>query len=108
MSNKTEGVAICGGHIDTEKIRQTHQQIEKIVEAYGDVNHEVAMITNTIKENWVGKGSNEFQVQYDFLIRKIEDFGDSLKDIYDALVEAEATYAEQDDSVRRKFVQAQQ
>ena len=103
---KKESAIICDGNIDTAKIYETHRQIKEIVESYKKVNLEVATITNKIKENWVGKGRNEFESQYNLLIKKIEDFGDTLLDIYDALVEAEAEFETSDDGLRQEFVKA--
>lgn len=105
MGKKDSGI-ICDGHIDSEKIYATHRQIKEIVEAYKDVNLEVSQITKKIKENWVGKGRNEFESQYNLLIKKIDDFGDTLQDIYEALVEAEAEYETSDDGLRQEFVKA--
>ena len=105
---KKKGAAIGSGYIDTGKINAAHRQIKEIVESYKDVNLEVSQITKTIKENWVGKGRNEFESQYNLLIKKIDDFGDMLYDIYDALVEAEAGYESADDELRQNFVQAKE
>lgn len=103
---KKDSAIICDGNIDTAKIYETHRQIKEIVEAYKEVNLEVSQITNKIKENWVGKGRNEFESQYNLLIKKIDDFGDTLTDIYEALVEAEAEYETSDDGLRQQFVMA--
>ena len=105
---KSSGNVMCDGSIDTKKIYATHRQIKEIVDSFKDVNWEVSQITTTIKENWVGQGRNEFESQYNLLIKKIEDFGDTLQDIYDALVEAEAEYEAADDSLRQEFVMASQ
>lgn len=103
---KKKGTTIVDGNIDTSKIYETHRQIKEIVESYKDVNLEVSQITKKIKENWVGKGRNEFESQYNLLIKKIDDFGDTLQDIYDALVQAEAEYETSDDGLRQEFVKA--
>lgn len=103
---KKDSAIICDGNIDTEKIYETHRQVKEIVESYKNVNLEVSQITKKIKENWVGKGRNEFESQYNLLIKKIDDFGDTLQDIYDALVEAEAEYETSDDGLRQEFVKA--
>ena len=95
---KKKSSAICDGNINTAKIYATHRQIKEIVESYKEVNAEVASITIKIQEEWVGKGRNAFESQYKLLIKKIDDFGDTLQDIYDALVEAEAEYETADDS----------
>lgn len=101
-----KGNVIVDGNIDTQKIYNAHRQIKTIVSSYKEVNREVSDITLKIQENWVGKGRNEFESQYKLLIRKIDDFGDVLQDIYDALVDAEAGYEETDDTIRQDFVQA--
>ncbi len=103
--NKAASV-ICDGTIDTAMIYDTHRQVKDIVEAFKEVNLKVTHTTSEVNENWVGKGHNEFQSQYRILIKKIEDFGDTLQDIYDALVEAEAKYEETDDDIRQDFVMA--
>lgn len=103
---KKKVVEICKGNIDTARIYDTHVQIKNIVESYRDVNLKVSAITLEVNANWVGKGQTEFESQYKLLIKKIEDFGDALQEIYDALVEAEASYEEADDSLRQEFVRA--
>ena len=55
--------------------------------AYRQANSEVARITAEVNENWVGQGQTEFESQYKLLISKIDDFGEILQDIYNALVE---------------------
>lgn len=103
---KKDSAIICDGNIETEKIYAAHRQIKEIVSSYKDANQEVSQITKKIKENWVGQGRNEFESQYNILIKKIDDFGDTLKDIYDALVQAEAEYETSDDGLRQEFVKA--
>ncbi|MCM1543139.1 MAG: WXG100 family type VII secretion target [Blautia sp.] len=106
MGNKKTSAAVCDGNIDTSVIYDVHRQIKEIVESYKEVNIRVTAITAEVNENWVGKGHNEFQSQYNLLIKKIDDFGDTLKDIYDALVEAEASYEDTDDDIRQDFAMA--
>lgn len=105
MGKETSG-KVCEGTINTAMIYDTHRQIKTIVDSYKEVNKRVADITAEVNENWVGKGHNEFESQYNVLIRKIEDFGDTLKEIYDSLVEAEADYEDKDDDIRQDFVMA--
>ena len=97
---------MISGTIDTNEIYNTHVQIKALVASYKEINKSVAEITAVVNENWVGKGHDEFESQYELLIGKIDDFGDALQDIYDALVDAEASYEKQDDSLRQEFVMA--
>ena len=106
MGKKKKGVVIHSGTIETEVIYNTHTKIKAIVESYKETNLKVSRVTATVKENWVGKGCNEFTSQYNILIKKIEDFGDTLQEIYDALVDAEQAYEDADDSIRQEFAMA--
>lgn len=105
MAKNSSSAKVVNGNIDSEKIYNTHQQIKAIVEAYKNVNADVAEITTAIKNDWVGEGRNEFEAQYNILIRKIDDFGDTLKDIYDALVQAEADYRTGDTELQSQYKQ---
>lgn len=104
---KTSG-AVVQGTIESELIRQAHHDVKAIVDRYASVNLEVSNLTNQIKDDWVGEGRKEFEVQYNMLINKIKDFGDTLQEIYEALVEAEYNYQDVDDSIRQEFVMAMQ
>ncbi len=101
---KKSGNVIESGTIETKKIREAHQEIKKIVEKYKEVNQEVSEITMKVEENWVGKGRDMFESQYNSLIKKIDDFGDTLIDIYDALVKAEGEYGITDSEINQQFV----
>ena len=100
---KDSGNVIVEGSIDTAKIYAAHAQIKEIVSSYKNVNAEVSRITQRVKENWVGEGRNEFESQYNLLIRKIADFGDTLQEIYEALVQAEADYETSDNELKQNF-----
>lgn len=106
MGKKKNAAVMIDDTINTDDIYKTHQQIKKIVESYKEVNKRVDKITRTVNENWVGLGQIEFESQYNILIKKIDDFGDTLQDIYDALIDAEAAYETQDDNLRKDFVKS--
>lgn len=106
MAGNVNAGVMISGTIDSGAIYDTHIKIKEIVESYKEINLQVNNITKTVNENWVGKGQNEFESQYKLLIKKIDDFGDILQDIYNALVKAEAAYEKQDDSIRQDFVKA--
>lgn len=95
--------SIVSGTIETEKIQRAHETIKQLVSEYKDVNFKVEQITHQVKENWVGKGLNEFEHQYQTLIKKIDDFGDTLIDIYEALVQAQGEYDTADDKMRQTY-----
>ena len=91
------------GTIKVDAIKSTREQVEKIVTRYGEINKEVAELKAEICNNWVGKGRSEYESQYEILISKIDDFGDTLVDIYNALIEAQAEYDLQDQSLQKEL-----
>ena len=95
--------SVVSGTIETEKIQRAHETIKQLVSEYKDVNFKVEEITHQVKENWVGKGLNEFEHQYKTLIKKIDDFGDTLIDNYEALVQAQGEYDTADDNMRQAY-----
>ncbi len=103
MAKKESSGEVCSGRIETDLIKDAHTKIKEIVESYKEVNLSVSNITEEVKDNWVGMGRNEFDSQYKLLINKIGDFGDTLQDIYEALVEAEKFYEDADDEMRQGY-----
>ena len=95
--------SIVKGNINSEKIYDTHVRIKAIADAYAEINIKVDDITKNVRDNWVGQGRNEFDVQYKCLISKVKDFGDSLLEIYESLVDSEQAYEDMDDSLGRNF-----
>lgn len=100
--------AITSGTIVEATIEATRVQIKTIVDSYADCNKKVHSISATVKESWVGEGRSEFEAQYEMLLSKIDDFGDTLEDIYDALVEAQAEYQTTDDDIRQDIAMSTQ
>ena len=92
------------GTIEVQYINNAHSKIKNIVTRFNQAKVEVNEITNELKQNWVGDGRDEFESQYELLMSKIGDFSDALDEIYDALVEAEASYQTTDDNVRQGYV----
>ncbi|MBQ6985887.1 MAG: WXG100 family type VII secretion target [Oscillibacter sp.] len=90
-----------GSTVDTEAIQATHAEMKRVVESYREINRRVSSVTADLEEHWAGDGRNEFESQYNLLIRKIEDFGDTLQDIYEALVDAEAKYRNVDERLKQ-------
>ncbi len=95
--------SVVSGTIETEKIQRAHETIKQLVSEYKDVNFKVEEITHQVKENWVGKGLNEFEHQYKTLIKIIDDFCYTLIDIYEALVQAQGEYDTADDNMRQAY-----
>lgn len=103
-----EANGVVSGHIEEESIKAAIQEMQSIALSYREIQETVNKTTRTVQENWVGEGRNEFESQYEILIRKIEDFGDTLEEICDSLIETEAAYQEVDNQVGRSYTKTKE
>lgn len=94
---------VVSGHIEESDIQAAIQEMTTIALSYREIQERVNSTTRTVKQNWVGKGRTAFESQYNILIRKIEDFGDTLEEICDSLIEADKQYQETDNTMSRSY-----
>lgn len=99
---------IVSGHIDEENIKAAIDEMTAIALSYREIQDKVNETTRTVQQNWVGKGRDEFETQYSILIRKIEDFGDTLEEICDSLIDAEAEYQKADNTMGRSYTKTRE
>lgn len=103
-----EGANVVSGHIEEADIQEAIKKIQQVAMSYKEVQKTINSTTLKAKENWVGKGRNAFENQYNILIRKIDDFGDTLDEICDGLINADAAYQEADNSLGRSYTKAKE
>lgn len=96
------------GQINEAYIQDAVETIEKLVAEYNEIQNRVEKTDAKAKEHWVGKGRNAYESQYMSLVRRIYDFGDTMKEIYDQLVYALAEYQKTDTSLSREFTKARE
>lgn len=97
-----------GGTINTDEIGAARGQMLEILNKFRGIQERIVSTQQTLCEDWVGEGRNEFQTQYRLLLSKISDIGDSLEDMYNVLAEAEKEYGDTDSSIRQEIVMSMQ
>lgn len=105
MGNKVE---LTSGTIQTVTIAEARQTMKDILEKFIVSKGKVADLRGKLAEDWVGQGRNEFETQYTLLISKVSDIGDTLGEMYQALVDAEAAYGETDDGFHQDVIMSMQ
>lgn len=73
------------------------------IQVFEGYREEMENISNRLMANWVGKGRNKFEAQYNILRGQFQDISDELYDIYDALIDAETAYVETDNEIAKAF-----
>ena len=83
----------------TEAAKTFRDNINKFDQCVIDMNK----ATNDVLRNWSGKGRNQFETQMNLMKKQLDDISDGLYDIYNALVNAETGYIEEDEAVAKQF-----
>ncbi len=83
----------------TEASKQFRDKIKDFDECVSKMNRE----TNNITRNWIGEGSNQFQTQMTLMLSQLDDISEILYEIYEALLDAETAYIDQDVEVAKQF-----
>ena len=95
------------GKISEDAIMEAITQIRNIADSYVEIQKNVTKATNDALESWVGDGRDAFEHQYNTLIRKIDDFGETLEEAYKGLVDAAAAYVDTDTAIMQGYLEMQ-
>lgn len=83
----------------TEAAKSFRSNIDDFDQCVVDMNKE----TNSVLWNWAGMGRNQFETQMALMKKQLDDISDGLYDIYNALVDSEEGYIEEDEAVAKQF-----
>lgn len=79
-------------HLNTAKFDSTIAAFKKGIDDYNTIKSDVERTTNTLFLSWQGKGKKQFEKDYNTIYQQLEDIADIMYELYDTLVDAEATY----------------
>lgn len=71
------------------------------IKEYNRIRTDVERTTNTLFTNWSGKGKTQFEKDYRIIYQQLEDIEDIMYELYNALIEAEATYIKADEATAK-------
>lgn len=83
----------------TEAAKSFQTNIKKFDQCVIDIDH----ATNDVLRNWVGKGRDQFETQMSLMKGQLDDISEGLYDIYNALLDAETGYIDEDEAVAKQF-----
>lgn len=90
-------------YLEVKGIKDATQDFHSKVEEFDGYVKEMNDATQEVLVNWLGKGRNQFETQMQLMILQLNDISDGLYDIYNALVDAEAGYIDEDEAVAKQF-----
>lgn len=90
-------------YLDVSGITEASQQFRSKIKKFDNCVSRMNQETNNITRDWVGKGSNQFQTQMTLMLSQLDDISEILYDIYEALLDAEVAYIDEDIEVAKQF-----
>lgn len=88
-------------YLDTSKFSAAITAFKKGVEEYNSIKTGVQNTTTTLFTKWQGEGKKQFEKDYNTIFQQLTDIADILYELYDALVEAQATYIQTDEEMAK-------
>lgn len=90
-------------YLDVQGITEAAIKFRESIVAFDECVRDMDKATNQVFRNWVGKGRNQFETQINLMKTQLDDISEGLYDIYNALVDAEAGYIEEDEAVAKQI-----
>lgn len=90
-------------YLDVSGITEAAKSFRANIDDFDQCVIDMNKATNDVLRNWVGKGRNQFETQMKLMKRQLDDISEGLYDIYNALVDSETGYIDEDESVAKQF-----
>lgn len=90
-------------HLETKYFSEAITKFSTGVTTYNEIKTKVQNTVSALLKTWNGEGKKQYEYDYDILYRQLEDIGDVLYELYDALVEAEAAYIKADEQLAKQM-----
>lgn len=90
-------------YLEVKGITDACKAFQDKIKVFDSCVLEMDSATNDALRSWVGKGRNQFETQMNLMKSQLEDISEVLYEIYDALVDAEAAYIDEDEAVSKQF-----
>jgi WXG100 family type VII secretion target len=90
-------------YLDVNGITEAAKTFRSNIDDFNQCVIDMNKATNNVLRNWVGKGRNQFETQMSLMKKQLDDISEGLYDIYNALVDSEEGYIEEDENVAKQF-----
>ena len=90
-------------HLDTVHFNETMTAYANYIKQFEAIVRDVKSATDTMADNWKGKGRNAFVKDCKQVQLNLKDISDIMYDLRDALVDAEAEYVKTDATLSKNF-----
>ncbi|MGN0487682.1 MAG: WXG100 family type VII secretion target [Ruminococcus sp.] len=88
-------------HIDSQKLVDAANQIDASIKDYNNVIKKISTTTTNLVSDWYGEGKTAFEKDYSTIYQQLSDVAEIMYDLYDAIVDAAATYVQTDEEIAK-------
>lgn len=88
-------------YLESQKLLDAANSINECIKEYKGIIKRITNTTNDLLGSWYGEGKTEFEKDYTTIYQQLSDISDIMYDLYDALVDADATYVQTDEEIAK-------
>lgn len=88
-------------YLESQKLLDAANTINECIKEYNEIIKRITNTTNDLLGSWYGEGKTEFEKDYTTIYQQLSDISDIMYDLYDALVDADATYVQTDEEIAK-------
>lgn len=90
-------------YLDTKKLLDAANKVDSCLKEYKEIIKRISNVTNDLIGNWYGEGRKEFEKDYSTIYQSLTDISDIMYDLYDSLVDSDATYVQTDEEIAKSL-----
>lgn len=88
-------------YLESQKLLDAANTLNSCISDYNDVISKITSKTDQLLLTWFGEGKTAFEKDYSTIYRQLEDISEVMYDLYDSLVDADATYVQTDEEIAK-------
>lgn len=88
-------------YIYSQAIVDAAKKVDAALVEYKDVMKHISNATTSLTSTWYGEGKTAFEKDYSTIYQQLSDISDIMYDLYDALIDAAATYVQTDEEIAK-------
>lgn len=94
-------------YLETQKLLDAANTLNSCIDDYNEIIKRIKDSSDKLMDNWFGEGKKAFEKDYNTIFRQLSDVGDIMLDLYDSLVDADATYVQTDEDLAKNMTMSE-
>jgi WXG100 family type VII secretion target len=90
-------------YLETQKLLDAANTVKDSIAEYKAIIQKIDKKTRDLLLDWYGEGKTEFEKDYSTIYKQLTDISEVMYDLYDALVDSDASYIQTDEEIAKGF-----